>query len=297
MRLICPNCEAQYEVPDEAIPLEGRDVQCSNCAQIWFHAHPDAPAVPEKEGSEAAPPTAEVTAAETAAPAPPDVPQKSEQPPVAEPEPEETASEDPDDMEAAPVAVPKRRELDPAVADVLREEAELEKKARAQEVVGGVERQADLDTDAANPEEDARQSARAVHEDIAKTPEEGPSRPVSETATAGAQGSQQLPNVDALNSTLRANTDRSPEDDPGQTAQIETREKRSFGRGFSVMVLLVALLTLAYVFAPQIAQSMPQADPWLSSYVGLVDQGRSWLDGVVTDALSWLDAAVASSDA
>ena len=36
MRLICPNCEAQYEVPDDAIPPGGRDVQCSNCQQTWF---------------------------------------------------------------------------------------------------------------------------------------------------------------------------------------------------------------------------------------------------------------------
>lgn len=47
MRLICPNCEAQYEVPDGAIPEDGRDVQCSNCAHTWFQAHPDAAVDPE----------------------------------------------------------------------------------------------------------------------------------------------------------------------------------------------------------------------------------------------------------
>ncbi len=36
MRLICPNCGAQYEVPDDAIPAGGRDVQCSNCAHTWL---------------------------------------------------------------------------------------------------------------------------------------------------------------------------------------------------------------------------------------------------------------------
>ena len=41
MRLICPNCDAQYEVPDEVIPTSGRDVQCSNCGQTWFQHHPD----------------------------------------------------------------------------------------------------------------------------------------------------------------------------------------------------------------------------------------------------------------
>lgn len=40
MRLICPNCGAQYEVPDDVIPQSGRDVQCSNCGNTWFQAHP-----------------------------------------------------------------------------------------------------------------------------------------------------------------------------------------------------------------------------------------------------------------
>lgn len=36
MRLTCPNCGAQYEVPDDVIPLDGRDVQCSACGHTWF---------------------------------------------------------------------------------------------------------------------------------------------------------------------------------------------------------------------------------------------------------------------
>lgn len=36
MRLVCPNCVAQYEVADGTIPVTGRDVQCANCNHIWF---------------------------------------------------------------------------------------------------------------------------------------------------------------------------------------------------------------------------------------------------------------------
>jgi len=36
MRLICPNCVAQYEVDQDVIPPEGRDVQCANCGHSWF---------------------------------------------------------------------------------------------------------------------------------------------------------------------------------------------------------------------------------------------------------------------
>jgi len=36
MLIKCPNCEAQYEVPNDVIPAAGRDVQCSSCSKTWF---------------------------------------------------------------------------------------------------------------------------------------------------------------------------------------------------------------------------------------------------------------------
>lgn len=48
MRLTCPNCGAQYQVADGAIPPAGRDVQCSNCNHVWFEtpgAVEDAPPI------------------------------------------------------------------------------------------------------------------------------------------------------------------------------------------------------------------------------------------------------------
>ena len=40
MRLICPNCSAQYEIDASLVPDEGRDVQCSNCGHTWFELPP-----------------------------------------------------------------------------------------------------------------------------------------------------------------------------------------------------------------------------------------------------------------
>lgn len=42
MRLNCPNCGAQYEIESALIPPEGRDVECSACAQVWFQPSPTA---------------------------------------------------------------------------------------------------------------------------------------------------------------------------------------------------------------------------------------------------------------
>ena len=36
MLIKCPNCNAQYEVPNDIIPVAGRDVQCSSCSKTWF---------------------------------------------------------------------------------------------------------------------------------------------------------------------------------------------------------------------------------------------------------------------
>jgi len=42
MRLTCPNCGAQYDVPDAAIPEAGREVQCSACGEAWAQHRPEA---------------------------------------------------------------------------------------------------------------------------------------------------------------------------------------------------------------------------------------------------------------
>lgn len=44
MRLTCPNCDARYEVPEDAIPDEGREVQCSSCGHSWFQSRDEAQA-------------------------------------------------------------------------------------------------------------------------------------------------------------------------------------------------------------------------------------------------------------
>lgn len=296
MRLICPNCDAQYEVPDSVMPPEGRDVQCSNCGQMWFQAHPDAEqdgeepvSKPVKESKESVVPDEDDTPEPDTAPVVDEPAAKEEEGDTTEPEPEpETEPEETPPPRA-------RKPLDPAVADVLREEAELEKKARENETAGSMESQPDLGLTDAEGSDEARKRASETRDRMARMRGEPPSLPVVEaTAVSGARRDL-LPDIEEINSTLRSNSDRSPDEDAGQTAQIEVQEKRSFGRGFILVVLLAAILALVYAFAPELAKAVPQADPWLSGYVGMVDQWRMWLDGKTEDVLGWLDAAAASS--
>lgn len=85
MRLVCPNCEAKYEVPEDAIPETGRDVQCANCGHAWYQMRPRA-AVAEP---------APATSAAVTPPAPE---------PVAEPAPEPAPEPEPDAIPEADLA-------------------------------------------------------------------------------------------------------------------------------------------------------------------------------------------------
>ncbi len=60
LRLVCPNCTAQYEVDESVIPEAGRDVQCSNCGHTWWQLRsgPAADADGEPSGTVAEAPAA-----------------------------------------------------------------------------------------------------------------------------------------------------------------------------------------------------------------------------------------------
>lgn len=89
MRITCPNCDAQYEVDERAIPENGRDVQCSNCGHAWFQLPPDIEAAMEDEEAAFGAAPAEAPAAVP----PPEPPATAEPRVEAEPEPEPEESE------------------------------------------------------------------------------------------------------------------------------------------------------------------------------------------------------------
>jgi predicted Zn finger-like uncharacterized protein len=137
MRLVCPNCEAKYEVPEDAIPETGRDVQCANCGHAWFQMRPRAavvePAVtavvasaPERVAEASAPAPVEAHSA----PAAEAVATASEPEPVVEaepvPEPEpvvEAAPEGQDALEEVASAPEAAAETEPAAPEPLPEPA------------------------------------------------------------------------------------------------------------------------------------------------------------------------------
>ncbi|MCR8548054.1 zinc-ribbon domain-containing protein [Salipiger sp. P9] len=287
MRLICPNCGAQYEVPSNVIPEGGRDVQCSSCGHTWFQAHPD-------DDPELALELGRTLPDEDWQPEPdaePETPPDPEPEPIPEPEPA------PSEEQAQP-ETRRPRGLDPSVAEVLREEAERETRQRAAEAET-LESQPELGLEEPSEDEAARRS-REARERMARMrgefeEDESPQQQAAETAAAAAAaGSRRelLPDIEEINQTLRASSERRSMETPQGRAAVEEEEKAQrsgFSNGFRLVLALAIFAIALYMLAPKIAEMFPGAGPIMAAYVAKVDVLRLWLDGQITALLQMLD--------
>lgn len=297
MRLICPNCGAQYEVPMEVIPESGRDVQCSDCGTTWFQHHPDHP--PEDTDVEDSADQVEETSRAQ------DDPSRRNQVDDYGAEEEETAhSADVEDADAAgqdmsaheykgpqapPAAEPKRREIDPAVADVLREEAERESRAREQDDRGTVETQQELGLQ--ETENDAQRRSEEARARMARLRGE-PETEKKETEIDEIDPSSRsnlLPDIDEINSSLDSDGKKNDTQSAmtGADAGVSPR-KSGFRSGFRLAIVLAILALVLYVFAPQLSDAVPQMAGPLSGYVDMVNGWRVGLNDIIQNLASSL---------
>jgi predicted Zn finger-like uncharacterized protein len=246
MRLVCPNCGAQYEVDSGAIPEDGRDVQCSNCGHTWFQ-----------------PPAGEdADLAEDLGMAPPAPPS----PAPSEPEPESSARK----VDASGKHM--RRALDPGVRDILREEAERESTARDGEE-NTLETQPDLGLD--DPGQD---DTDALNQRMARL--RGTDLP-DETEPGAGKRRDLLPDIEEINSSLRATSEREAEAPAAVDSAADNSAQRGFRTGFGLMMMLTAALIGVYAYAEALAGMMPQLKPALSGFVNIANGLRDWLDLVM----------------
>lgn len=274
MRITCPNCGAQYEVPDEVIPTEGRDVQCSNCGDTWFQAHPDhVQDTPQPTYSDAPEDTVS-DADQSAEPLPDDQDDLPPEPEyTADPEPEpEMAPEPEEDAQSAELT---QRELDPSVTDILRQEAEHEARLRADEV-GSLESQGDLGLDEAVEDEASRRNREAQDRMARMRGEIGEN--ADPEVNAESRGGL-LPDIEEINSTLRAEGETSAAANAMSMAEEEIVPRSGgFSRGFGLVIFLTVVLILIYMNATKIIDMVPALESPVTTYVALVDQARVWLE-------------------
>lgn len=286
MRLVCPNCEAKYEVPDDAIPDSGRDVQCANCGHAWFQMRPRAAAAaaasaPVEELSAPAEPRPPVEAPmpqieEVPEPVPVELPDEGpqeapEEPPVEAPEelpveaPEEVPVEEPEvepapeedepPVERAPEAGYK---VDDSVLAILREEAEREAKARQSEAVA--------------PKLQVVPPVAAVTAVAVEEAKPAPRRDL-------------LPDVEEINSSLRPSEHPQGDDEASAAMPPPVAQSRGgFRSGFLMVMTLAMIGSGLYIAAPTLSRLVPSLEAPLESYVAVVNSLRLQLDGVMQQA-------------
>lgn len=319
MRLICPNCGAQYEVADDVIPASGRDVQCSNCNHTWF----------ERPGASVAEEEADWTdpvAPQTAAPNPvatptgavasephtevansvePSLSTPEDDAPVVAAELEPYEDEDADDPVPPPVPPTRAamRTVSPEIAEILRQEAAREEAARRAEAVTGIETQPDLGLDTLMEDEvrradEARRRLARMRGEAEVAEEPAPvttgAAPIQDTtanvaaAIAAATRREMLPDIEEINSTLRSANERGAVA-VQENVRADESQRRGFRLGYGSILLIAAVLGLIYAFAPRIAAVLPQSESFLVPYVAAIDDGRLWLDLKVQDILTMLE--------
>lgn len=334
MRLTCPNCGAQYEVPDDVIPLAGRDVQCSSCGNTWFQNHPEAEADSEPEDfalADTAPDTEEPT------------PEEGDTETFEEIEPPEIVFEDGSDED--PKADGGEHEMSEQADGRWLDEDELETSESYDEEVSDDSPETEWETATSDdPDEDPASDARrrgldpaiadvlrqeAEHEARARAadsletqPELGLSEPENETDKRLLQAKARmrrlrglpseptpeveaepakpdsrrdlLPDIEEINSTLRGGSDTSRTNAANAGAPTSAKRRSGFRLGFGVALLIALAGILAYSYDAEIAEAYPPAAPYLEKFIASSNEGRVWLDSQVTSLFIWLNGFTGS---
>ncbi len=281
MRLICPNCEAEYEVDDAAIPDTGRDVQCSNCGHAWFQLPPEIELALEQED--------ELFGASG----------------MPDPLPDLDADDEDPGPPPAGMADPPKRSIDENLMAVLREEAEREAAARKAESAAPIETQTELGLSAPA----AAAAAAAAAAVVASAEQSRAAGAIPTPAHAGglaaaarriaqmkgldpdapppappkpATRRDLLPDIEEINSSLKGGEAASATMD--DATEGPASNARGFRSGFAVAMLIAVLGLAAYVAAPRIVAMVPASESAVSAYVSGIDGARLWLDGLMRSA-------------
>lgn len=213
-------------------------------------------------------------------------------------------SEDEDLAPAPPVGATPRKPLDDGLLSILREEAEREAAQRRAEGTSELETQDELNLEEGEASADAEAAAAVAARDLARRRQKGLDfSDLSDPAEADRvadllgteaedprtmRGRERLPDIDEINSTLTATSDREGDSVAEFSPEMAKRRRSGFSAGFIFVMLLALVFAAIYIFAPQIAERVPALKPALTQYVIVVDEGRIWLDELLRGAITRL---------
>ncbi|MEM8977983.1 MAG: zinc-ribbon domain-containing protein [Pseudomonadota bacterium] len=304
MRLVCPNCGAQYDVPAEVIPAEGRDVQCSNCGDTWFQeSEATLQALAEDSPHSTAEPTFSV-------PAEPPAPKTNEKDVPSHAETQSAFDEDVDGdvdgevdfsrydpnvpaddnfSQAVNSAKIQKTTLTRDVEQVLREEAAFETKARQTPSLETQSELGDLSSD--ETDEDLRDKIKSLE-----------SLEDRDIAVAGGRSARRnlLPDVEEINSSLRTTQakkieDLTPEGFEYISEEYEIEHRRGFRWGFVGTLSGIAAAIALYIFADPLKERAPDFAGPIDTYVATIDRGRAYMDDALLEVGIYVQTLMAQA--
>lgn len=276
IEIVCPSCDARYQLPDGSIGPDGRNVSCSNCSHKW-RAHP--------AGAEAA----------AARPAPAAPAQ-----PTYRPNPAHAAA---DDDDAATVAAAMA-----AVAAADQRQATAG--AAPAPAAGDREQQMDaIRKMLADLKEGAEAADAAVPEPVAKPAPEGPSQPVrrrdTDEDTDRDTLKSRIDDLTKMGKAAKGEASQSGYDTHRLRKLHEKRAKKlqkarerrgksgAFMTGFSLVAVVTLTMVGLYVMKPQIVAASPQMGPALDEYVVTIDRYRVEINEQTVQWREWLSERIA----
>ncbi|MEM7059924.1 MAG: zinc-ribbon domain-containing protein [Pseudomonadota bacterium] len=311
MELICPSCEARYQVPAGSIGEKGRQVSCMSCGHVW-HAYP--PLVLGTQET-AASPNRGLTYTGSDGPERPSGPK----PVLVDPDtPAETAEKKPqlagEDTPAPMRADQSRSEQLAEIREML---AEVQSEDRAAAVLAPA----------------AAASAAAITETTSKAPakEPEPNDPPRESLTAPVMTSSseahqvdpriaaesrrkqedaQLKEEEAYRERTSRQSNRPQQAKATDVKKLQRSHSRRIRRekakakagsgafltGLLLVAIIAAVMISLYILHPQIIERMPGTEAALTKYVTTIDGVRVSLAETFGGLQEWLSAALSDDD-
>lgn len=255
MRLICPNCDAQYEVGVDVIPVTGRDVQCSNCGHTWFQRHADPVPTSLSEGTTQKTDATHSDTEDEAGHV--DAPRESIAKPRATPSPSSTPNTG----------------LTDSVRDILRSEVEFH-----QSTQGTQTNMAGTQPDVTSSESSPELTKQSLRERMARLHDLEINEAEAGAAAAAATLSKRrdlLPDIEDIKSSLNPALNHAADDAADEFP--DAVQKSGFRAVFLTMIVFTCILVGLYIAAPFLAKKVPALQPALEIYVSAANAFRGWL--------------------
>ena len=254
MLLACPICQAQYEVPEDAIPEVGCEVQCSACGETWFQPHPRASfPIQNIRGDQRLQDFAYIKGA---------IEHYSEK--------ESTASSTHDSQSPIfnnPTAI-QRPPIATAVAEVLRQEADREAKERAASVFS--ENQTPFEADIPPAPENVQESVQELHSAPINTPISAPA-PIQPSEPDQLKADEIAP---------------APKPNIAQNKNAQSHSSSRLGFIIGFTAVMVALIF--YLYADVLRSAVPILIPYTDPYMLWVDVQRQRVDPIIDQSVMWI---------